>query len=72
MKTGLIGLGKMGGALARGMLASGVLAPHDLWVCDHHEEHIRALQTDFPGVHDAADEAAAALHAELLILAVKP
>ncbi len=72
MKTGLIGLGKMGGALARGMLASGVLAPHDLWVCDHHEEHIRALQTDFPGVHAAADEAEAAQHAELLILAIKP
>ncbi len=72
MKTGLIGLGKMGGALARGMLASGALAPHELWVYDHHEEHIRALQNDFPGVHAATDEAEVAQCSELMILAVKP
>lgn len=49
MKTGIIGLGKMGGALLRGMLKSGAVAPQDVWVYDHHKENMAALQAEHPG-----------------------
>ena len=32
MKTGIIGLGKMGGALLRGMLKAGAAVPEEVWV----------------------------------------
>lgn len=72
MKTGIIGLGKMGSALLRGMLKSGAVAPQDVWVHDHHPDHVRALQAEYPGVHEAESAAAAADAVEALILAVKP
>ena len=72
MKTGIIGLGKMGGALLRGMLKSGAVAPQDVWVYDHHKENMAALQAEHPGVHEAESEEAAADAVEALVLAVKP
>lgn len=72
MKTGIIGLGKMGSALLRGILKSGAVAPQDVWVYDHHRENVQALQAEYPGVHEAESEAAAADAADALILAVKP
>ena len=72
MKTGIIGLGKMGGALLRGMLKSGAAVPEEVWVYDHHHENVQALQEEYPGVHEAASEADAADAVEVLILAVKP
>ena len=44
MKTGIIGLGKMGGALLRGMLKAGAVSPEEVWVYDHHHENVQALQ----------------------------
>ena len=72
MKTGIIGLGKMGGALLRGMLKAGAAVPEEVWVYDHHHENVQALQEESPGVHEAAAEADAADAVEVLILAVKP
>ncbi|AYR35781.1 pyrroline-5-carboxylate reductase [Akkermansia muciniphila] len=72
MKTGIIGLGKMGGALLRGMLKAGAAVPEEVWVYDHHHENVQALQEEYPGVHEAASEADAADAVEVLILAVKP
>ena len=72
MKTGIIGLGKMGGALLRGMLKSGAVAPQDVWVYDHHKENMATLQAEHPGVHEAESEEAAADAVEALVLAVKP
>ncbi len=72
MKTGIIGLGKMGGALLRGMLKAGAVVPEEVWVYDHHHENVQALQEEYPGVHEASTEAAAADAVEILILAVKP
>ena len=72
MKTGIIGLGKMGGALLRGMLKAGAVSPEEVWVYDHHHENVQALQQEYPGVHEAATEADAADAVEALILAVKP
>ncbi len=36
MKTGIIGLGKMGGALLRGMLKAGAVVPEEVWVYDQY------------------------------------
>lgn len=72
MKTGIIGLGKMGGALLRGMLKAGTAVPEEVWVYDHHRENVGALREEYPGVHEAATEAEAADAVEALILAVKP
>ncbi len=72
MKTGFIGLGKMGSALLLGMLRSGAVEPENVWVCDRHPENIRAVQSQFPGVHEAATEAAVAGNVDVLVLAVKP
>ncbi|QWP41219.1 pyrroline-5-carboxylate reductase family protein [Akkermansia muciniphila] len=72
MKTGIIGLGKMGGALLRGMLKAGAAVPEEVWVYDHHHENMQALREEYPGVHEAASEAEAADAVEVLILAVKP
>lgn len=72
MKTGIIGLGKMGGALLRGMLKAGAVVPEEVWVYDHHHENVQTLQEEYPGVHEAPTEAAAADAVEVLVLAVKP
>lgn len=48
MKTGIIGLGKMGGALLRGMLKAGAAVPEEVWVYDHHHENVQALQEEYP------------------------
>ena len=47
MKTGIIGLGKMGGALLRGMLKAGAAVPEEVWVYDHHHENVQALQEEY-------------------------
>ena len=48
MKTGIIGLGKMGGALLRGMLKAGAVVPEEVWVYDHHHENVQALRGGIP------------------------
>lgn len=48
MKTGIIGLGKMGGALLRGMLKAGAAVPEEVWVYEHHHENMQALRRNTP------------------------
>lgn len=72
MKTGIIGLGKMGSALLRGMLQSGAVEPQDVWVFDHHQENVDVLQSEYPGVHEGTSEADVAKQVDALILATKP
>ncbi len=72
MKTGIIGLGKMGGALLRGMLKAGAVVPEEVWVHDHHPENVQSLREQYPGVHEAAAAEEVADAVETLILAVKP
>ena len=50
MKTGIIGLGKMGGALLRGMLKAGAAVPEEVWVYDHHHENERHGKVRVPCV----------------------
>lgn len=41
--VGVIGAGSMGGAIASGLVGSGVLAPSQVLVCDHHPERLAEL-----------------------------
>ena len=42
-KFGMIGVGNMGGAILRGMIASGYVAAEDVMACLHSEEKRQAL-----------------------------
>ncbi|MFZ4764621.1 MAG: pyrroline-5-carboxylate reductase [Roseimicrobium sp.] len=72
MKLGLIGCGKMGGALLRGALKASLANASDVIVFDRIPAAVEALQADVPGITSAADAATVAAHAEVVVLAVKP
>lgn len=48
-KIGMIGVGNMGGAILRGMIASGYVAAEDVMACLHSEESVRHWQRKFRG-----------------------
>lgn len=72
MKIGIIGAGNMGGAIARGIAASGIVAVSDIAVCspNRHGE-LDALAAEYPGLNVSTDNSLAA-KADYIILAVKP
>ncbi len=71
MKLTIIGVGKMGEALARGLLRAGLVAAGDVTLCDVAEAHLRRVANAL-GAHACPDNAAAVREADLVILAVKP
>ncbi len=60
-KIGMIGVGNMGGAILRGMIASGYVAAEDVMACLHSEEKRQALAAEIPGadLHDGCQGAGA-------------
>ncbi len=60
-KIGMIGVGNMGGAILRGMIASGYVAAEDVMACLHSEEKRQALAAEIPGLtcHDGCQDAGA-------------
>jgi len=68
---GVIGVGQMGGALVRGMVRAGVLAPEQIVVADADPERLAALAKEL-GVKTAASNSQAAERSESVLLAVKP
>lgn len=71
VKLGVIGVGSMGGAIIRGLLSSGQLAPGEILVFNRSRERLRSLEAEFslpvaPNAHRVAQEA------EYLLLGVKP
>ena len=46
MKIGFLGAGKMAGAIARGILASGLCRPDELAASDHHRSTLSKLAAD--------------------------
>lgn len=69
--VGIIGGGSMGGAIARGLVASGALPGSGVAVCDHHTEKCAALAD--AGVTVVPDSAAlVSLGTDVVVLAVKP
>ena len=67
---GLIGVGAMGSAMARGFIAAGIPAEH-IWAHDPHHERLHGLAEEL-GIHDAKSNADLADRCQLVILAVKP
>jgi competence protein ComER len=54
MNTGFVGIGSMGGMLARALLRSGALLPQDVWAANRSPAKLDALALDFPGIHIAS------------------
>ncbi|MHB9022865.1 MAG: pyrroline-5-carboxylate reductase [Armatimonadota bacterium] len=71
MNLTIIGAGKMGEALARGILQAGVLAPAELTLWDIAASRVRALAAEL-GAQAATEPARAVSEAAVVILAVKP
>lgn len=71
MKVGIIGCGKMGSALARGMLAAHVCTPEELRVCDRESEIAAKLSNEI-GASLFSDAQSLALASEVILLCVKP
>lgn len=72
MKIGLIGCGKMGGALLRGALKASLVEATQVTVFDKIPAAVKALQADVPGITAAASAAEVAAKSEVVVLAVKP
>lgn len=71
MKIGIIGCGKMGSALARGVLAAGICSPADMLLCDRAADAAETL-AGVSGAAVAADARSLSAASEIIILCVKP
>lgn len=67
----IIGSGNMGEALIRGLLATGVVAPHQIIATDLHAERREHIERKL-GVAAVADNSVAVEPADIVVLAVKP
>jgi pyrroline-5-carboxylate reductase len=72
MKLGLIGCGKMGGALLRGALKASLVKAKQVTVFDKVSAAIKALQTEVPGLTVASKAEEVAMKSDVVLLAVKP
>lgn len=72
MKLGLIGCGKMGGALLRGVIKAGVVNPARIAACDKFPEAAAALAREFKRLRDVRGPAEVVAASEVILLAVKP
>lgn len=70
MKTAIIGVGAMGGAIAEGMLHSCKVNPADIIAANPHTDRLGHLVD--AGVMVTSDNKAAAAKADVVIVAVKP
>jgi pyrroline-5-carboxylate reductase len=68
---GVLGCGNMGGALVRGLVASGTAAPADIFVYDTLPGAMEALKKEL-GVQTVVQAHDLPTHSDVLVLAVKP
>jgi len=71
MKIGVIGTGKIGEALIKGVLASGLCPSDQIFASDVDAERLSTLHTEL-GINTSLENAQTATSAEVIILAVKP
>lgn len=71
MNVTIIGAGKMGEALARGILQAGLISPNELILSDVSTKQLQALADELRA-NAATDNATAVCGASLVILAIKP
>ena len=69
MNTGFVGIGSMGGMLARVLLHSGGLSTGEVWAANRSSPKVDALASDFPGIHVASAKQVAA-NCDLIFLCV--
>lgn len=72
MKIAIIGGGNMGGAIARGLVASGTFPAADITLAGPHQPVLDKVAADAPGIFTMTDNPAAIKGADIIILAVKP
>ena len=72
MKLAIIGTGNMGGAIARGLIASGTWQAADLICTAKSDSGLARIQATLPSVQATRDNRLAAREADIIILAVKP
>ncbi len=72
MKLAIIGTGNMGGAIARGLIASGSWQAADLICTAKTDSGLERIRTTLPGVQATQDNKLAAGGADIILLAVKP
>lgn len=72
MKLAIIGTGNMGGAIARGLIASGSWQAADLICTAKTDSGIARILATLPGVQASRNNRLAARGADIVILAVKP
>jgi len=66
MKVAFIGYGNMGGAMVRGLLSSGALAPRDVIVSNRTMERMSLLEKEHPEVERTTDNSFAASKSDLI------
>ena len=62
----------MGGAIARGLSQSSIVAPSEITVSNRGEEKLNELKSFNPSIHTTTDNKEAVKDADVIILAVKP
>ena len=72
MNLGLIGCGKMGSALLRGILNAGTVTVDETWIHDAHAPAMEALQESHPDLKQAQSNLEVANQADVLLLCLKP
>ncbi|HSJ05014.1 MAG: pyrroline-5-carboxylate reductase [Verrucomicrobium sp.] len=72
MKIGLIGCGKMGGALLRGAIKASLATPEDVVIYDKIPAAVEALKSEFTTVQAAPSPLALVEAVDVVVLAVKP
>lgn len=72
MKIAIIGAGNMGGAIARGLAKSQLVAASDLCVSDPSTVTLDKLHQEFPDIALTQHNGEAAAGADVVVLAVKP
>ncbi len=70
-KIGIVGVGNMGAAIVRGLVAANVVPPDNITAFDIDQPKLRALAAD-PGVKLAPDLVTLAGESDTIIIAVKP
>lgn len=72
MKLAILGCGKMGSALVKGVVAAGVVKAENVALSDVYAPGRQALAMELPGSREASGNADAATGADLVLLCVKP
>jgi pyrroline-5-carboxylate reductase len=71
LRVAILGTGKMGGILLQAFLKNNLVATDQIFATVHHPDRALALSAQF-GVEVTTDNLAAAQHADVILLGVKP